>query len=88
MVEYRAEAMQSAMARLSDLDPSLADVSRAAAGDIWTRARRGSNGLRMSTEDLLLHVTAHLAAQHSDFRLIWLHDIARIVARDPRLDWE
>lgn len=41
----------------------------------------------MSPEDLLLHVTTHLAAKHLDFRLVWLHDIARIVLRSPRLDW-
>ena len=92
LIEFRGEALQSAMARLSDLDASLAAALRDHAAAIWSRADAGMDmrrRWRMSKEDLLLHVAAHLAAQHSEFRLIWLHDIVRIVARDTEpFDWE
>lgn len=92
LIEFRGEALQSAMARLSDLDASLATRLRDHASAIWSRAHRQTDARRtwrMSKEDLLLHVAAHLAAQHSEFRLIWLHDIARIVAREAEpFDWE
>lgn len=92
LIEFRGEALQAAMARLSDLDASLATRLRDHAAAIWSRAHRQTDARRtwrLSKEDLLLHVAAHLAAQHSEFRLIWLHDIARIVAREAEpFDWE
>ena len=93
LVEYRAEPMEPAVARLADLDGDFAAALRRHAAAIWTRARPASGqaavGLRMSPEDLLLHVATHLAAHHADFRLIWLHDVARIVTRQSSgFDWE
>jgi hypothetical protein len=93
LVEYRAEPLEPAVARLADLDDDFTATLRQHAAAIWTRARPASDqasvGLRMSPEDLLLHVVIHLAAHHADFRLIWLHDVARIMARPPEgFDWE
>jgi hypothetical protein len=92
LIEFRGEALQSAMARLSDLDASLAARLREHAAAIWSRADREADAAarwRMSREDLLLHVAAHLAAQHAEFRLIWLHDIVRVLAREAGpIDWE
>lgn len=93
LVEYRAEPLEPAMARLADLDNDFTATLRQHAAAIWTRARpasgQASAGLRMSPEDLLLHVATHLAAHHADFRLIWLHDVARITMRQAEgFDWE
>ncbi len=93
IVEYRAAALQTTIARLGDLDPTLAHELRAYTNAIWARAAPAdghpSTGLQPSREDLLLHVASHLAAQHGDFRLIWLHDLARIVVQPTgRLDWD
>jgi hypothetical protein len=89
LVEYRAEPMEPAVGQLTDLDRAFTDELGRHAAAIWTRARPSPAGPRMSPEDLLLHVAAHQAARHADFRLIWLHDIARIVTRDSaNFDWE
>jgi putative nucleotidyltransferase-like protein len=89
LVEYRAEPMEPAVGQLTDLDSAFTAKLGQHAAAIWTRARPSPAGLRMSPEDLLLHVAAHQAARHADFRLIWLHDIARIVTRDSaHFDWE
>jgi putative nucleotidyltransferase-like protein len=93
LVEYRAEPLGPAVARLADLDNDFTATLRRHAAAMWSRARPASDqasvGLRMSPEDLLLHVAIHLAAHHADFRLIWLHDVARITARRSEgFDWE
>lgn len=93
LVEYRAEPLEPAVARLADLDRDFTATLRRHAATMWRRARPASDqasvGLRMSSEDLLLHVVTHLAAHHADFRLIWLHDVARITARPSTgFDWE
>jgi len=89
LVEYRAEPMEPAVGQLTDLDRAFATELGRHAAAIWTRARPSPAGPRMSPEDLLLHVAAHQAARHADFRLIWLHDVARIVTRDTaHFDWD
>jgi hypothetical protein len=93
IVEYRAAALRTTFGRIGDLDRTLVGELRAYTNAMWARAAPAggdpSAGLQLSREDLLLHVASHLAAQHGDFRLIWLHDLARIVVQPPgRLDWE
>jgi hypothetical protein len=75
--------------RLTDLDRVFSARLRAHDAAVWARATPGEDGHgdEQSPEDLLLHVTTHLAAKHVDFRLIWLYDIACLV-RSRALDWE
>jgi hypothetical protein len=94
VIEYRGAALQTTIGRLGDLDATLVDASREYTNAMWSRAElasvKGANALRPSQEDLLLHVAGHLAAQHSDFRLIWLLDLTRILDRMPdrSFDWD
>jgi putative nucleotidyltransferase-like protein len=92
LIECRTAPLELAVGRLTDLDDALTASLRQHAADTWIRAAAVSDpasvGLRMSPEDLLLHVTTHLAAKHLDFRLIWLHDVARIVMRARDFDWQ
>lgn len=89
-IEYRVAPLELAVGRLTDLDAAYTDALRRHAREVWARARPAGGGglVRQSPEDLLLHVATHLAAKHVDFRLIWLHDLARIVIATPDLDWE
>jgi len=89
LIEFRAAPLELAVGRLTDLDDAYTAALRRHATSVWERSSPSPDGAGrvMSAEDLLLHVTTHLAAKHLDFRLIWLHDIARIVAGSPRLDW-
>jgi hypothetical protein len=89
LIEYRVAPLELAVGRLTDLDPAYTDGLRRHADEVWARATTGSGDplKRQSAEDLLLHVTTHMAAKHVHFRLIWLHDVARIVAGAPELDW-
>jgi hypothetical protein len=89
LVEFRVAPLELAVGRLTDLDPAYTDVLRHHARAVWARAHRGSTApmLEQSREDLLLHVTTHMAAKHVRFRLIWLHDVARIVEQTPAFDW-
>ena len=90
LIEYRVAPLELAVGRLTDLDEAYTDALRRHAQDVWTRSSPSAEGTMrvQSPEDLLLHVATHLAAKHVDFRLIWLHDIARLVAATPGLDWE
>jgi hypothetical protein len=90
LVEFRAAPLELAVGRLTDLDDAYTAALRRHATSVWERSSPSPDGAGrvMSPEDLLLHVTTHLAAKHLDFRLIWLHDIARIVAGSSRLDWD
>jgi len=58
---------------------------------LWTRAVgfrwEGREYLRLGDEDLLLSLVLHIAHHYFDARLIWLHDIALVVAK-LRIDWE
>jgi hypothetical protein len=91
LVEYRTTPMEVTVARLGDLDRTFAEPLRSHAADVWRRAgaarEPGSALIPMSPEDLLLQVATHLAAKHLDFRLIWLHDLARIVTVAQPFDW-
>jgi len=92
IVEYRAAALQTTTGRVGDLDRTLVNALREYTDATWQRAVRSrgnpSGRAQPSREDLLLHVAGHLAAQHSDFRLIWLHDLRSIVTQaDGALDW-
>jgi hypothetical protein len=91
LIEYRTTPLELAVGRLTDLDPACTASLRQHAAEVWARARpardRTALGACMAPEDLLLHVTTHLAAKHLDFRLIWLHDVARIVMGARELDW-
>lgn len=79
IVEFRAEPLQTSMGRLSDFDATLSAALREYAETVWSRV--AAAGARSpSVEDEILQVAAHLAAQHGEFRLIWLHDIARLVS--------
>jgi hypothetical protein len=91
IVEYRAAAIQTTIGRLGDLDPTLSAALGDCTDAMWSRATRSASdgGLRLAREDLLLLCAAHLAAQHSDFRLIWLHDLARIASHPAgAIDWD
>jgi len=93
LVEFRAEPLEPAVGRLTDLDPAYTHRLRQHAESIWARGHIEWDGapfrFTMSREDLLLHVVTHMAAKHSDFRLIWLHDVARILTPGPRaVDWD
>lgn len=89
VIEYRAEPMEPAVGQMTDLDDAFTTALGEHAAQIWARARPSPAGPRMSPEDLLLHVAAHQGARHADFRLIWLHDLARIVTRNAaRFDWD
>lgn len=89
LIEFRPAPLELAVGRLTDLDEAYTAALRRHAALVWERSTPAPDGAGrvMSPEDLLLHVTTHLAAKHLDFRLVWLHDIARIVLRSPRLDW-
>ena len=88
LIEYRVAPLELAVGRLTDLDAEYTTVLRHAR-EVWARATRYGDVYlhEQSPEDLLLHVTTHMAAKHVHFRLIWLHDVARIVQRVPGLDW-
>jgi hypothetical protein len=89
LVEYRVAPLELAVGRLTDLDEAYTETLARHAELVWRRSSPAPDGAGrvMSAEDLLLHVTTHLAAKHLDFRLIWLHDIARIARGTPGLDW-
>lgn len=92
LIECRTVPLELAAGRLTDLDGALTAALRQHAAEVWIRAGAGrdraSGGTPMSPEDLLLHVTTHFAAKHVDFRLIWLHDVARIVTGARAFDWD
>jgi hypothetical protein len=93
LVEYRAVALQATVGRLGDLDATLTSAIRTHTDVMWARAIRAADTptgrWQPSREDLLLHVAGHLGAHHSDFRLIWLHDLRRIVSQPgAAIDWD
>lgn len=62
--------------------------------DIWTRAftgeLAGEEARTMSYEDLLCHLTFHIASHHY-FRapLLWYYDLCRLISeRGDRIDWD
>lgn len=88
-IEYRVAPLELAVGRLTDLDAGYTTALHRHRGEVWSRARASVDRRwqMQSPEDLLLHVATHLAAKHLDFRLIWLHDLARIAITTPALDW-
>lgn len=95
LIEYRTEPLDPMVWQLTDLDPALTAGLRQHAERSWARAREevlaGTDGapfVRPSAEDLLLHLASHLTVRHADFRLLWLHDICRVTATHPALDWD
>jgi len=90
LIEYRVAPLELAVGRLTDLDPAYTEVLRGHARQVWARASQPATGglYEESPEDVLLHVTTHMAAKHVHFRLIWLCDVAQLVARTPAFDWE
>jgi hypothetical protein len=87
LVEFRAEPMEPSVCRLADLDPALSLALREHTAAMWSRRVATPAGPRLSAGDLFLHVATHLAAKHGEFRLIWLHDLARTAASPAPLDW-
>jgi hypothetical protein len=91
LVEIRTASIEPAVGRLTDLDRPFTLLLHRYTAEVWDRAaafRKEGKPLRVPPEDLLLTVATHLAAKHVDFRLIWLHDIARIVTVASSLDWD
>ena len=91
LIEIRTASIEPAVGRLTDLDRPFTQLLHRYTAEVWARAearRKTGEPLRVTPEDLLLTVATHLAAKHVDFRLIWLHDIARIVTATPSLDWD
>jgi hypothetical protein len=93
LIETRINPLELAAARLTDVDPAFTQRVRDYGAHVWTRAIADGDGAGpprsvMSPEDLLLHVVTHFAAKHVDFRLIWMHDVARILTASPDFDWD
>jgi hypothetical protein len=91
LIEIRTAGIEPAIGRLTDLDRPFTELLHRYTEEVWERAaasRRVGEPLRLPAEDLLLAVATHLAAKHVDFRLIWLHDLARIAIVAPSLDWD
>lgn len=91
LVECRTQPLELAVGRLTDFDSRYTDRLEEYAAHLVIRARgrtgTSSAGLKMPAEDLLLHVATHMAAKHVQFRLIWLHDIVRVLVDAPDFDW-
>ncbi|MGI8623285.1 MAG: nucleotidyltransferase family protein [Solirubrobacteraceae bacterium] len=93
LVEYRTEPLDPAIWQLTELDPTLTAILDRHAERMWSRGRCATLAeapfVRPAPEDLLLHVASHLTTRHHDFRLLWLHDIAAIVAAHAdAFDWD
>lgn len=71
-----------------DNDKRYAEIDR-----IWNEARpmkvAGVDTLSMPVEDLILHISVHLAAHHLQFRLIWLKDICELAYQyQGQINWD
>lgn len=69
------------------------DGRQAEVDRIWNKAQivriAGVNTLSLSVEDLILHISIHLAIQHFNFRLIWLRDIGELIRYcQERINWQ
>jgi hypothetical protein len=60
--------------------------------EFWGRAERvhvgGEKALRLSPEDLVLHLCLHLAANHAFTSLIFYHDIGLVIDQSSSFDWD
>ena len=93
LIEYRAEPLDPAIGALHAADSAMAGRLRAHSGRMWERALPGTLDAipcaLIGAEDLLLHVASHLTTRHAGLRLLWLHDLRLIAARDGgSLDWD
>lgn len=93
LIEYRAEPLAPLRLALTELDTTLAAHLRRSVGGIWERGQQGEYDgapfARMAVEDVLLHIASHSMTRHSSFRLLWLHDLCRVVAQHPdAINWE
>ncbi|MGI8857530.1 MAG: nucleotidyltransferase domain-containing protein [Thermomicrobiales bacterium] len=92
LVEYRSEPLDPMTGFPGGLDSVLTARLRVHAARMWERGETGEYAgapvMQIAPEDLLLHVTSHLATRHAGFRLLWLHDVCRIlVAHSTDFDW-
>jgi hypothetical protein len=92
IIEYRSEPLDPITGFPASLDVVLTTRLRAHAARMWERGTPGEFGgapvVRIAPEDLLLHITSHLATRHAGFRLLWLHDVCRVLVAHPTdFDW-
>jgi hypothetical protein len=92
LIEYRSEPLDPITGFPASLDAVLTTRLRTHAARMWERATPGAYAnmpiVRIASEDLLLHITSHLATRHAGFRLLWLHDVCRVLVAHPTdFDW-
>ena len=92
LIEYRSEPLDPITGFPVGLDTVLTTRLRTHAARMWERAKSGEYAsvpiVRIAPEDLLLHITSHLATRHAGFRLLWLHDVCRVLVAHPTdFDW-
>jgi hypothetical protein len=92
LIEYRSEPLDPIAGFPVTLDAALTTRLRTHAARMWERATPGEYAgapmVRIAPEDLLLHITSHLATRHAGFRLLWLHDVCRVLVAHPTgFDW-
>jgi hypothetical protein len=92
LVEYRSEPLDPIAGFPVSLDAALTTRLRTHAARMWERGEPGEYAgapiVRIAPEDLLLHITSHLATRHAGFRLLWLHDVCRVLVAHPTgFDW-
>lgn len=92
LIEYRVEPLDPGVMAFIELDSALSAGLREHVERMWARAHTETRGgavyTRLSPEDLILHVASHLTTRHTNFRLLWLHDLCRIAAHhEGGIDW-
>ena len=92
LIEYRSEPLDPINGFPVSLDAVLMARLREHAARMWERGRAGAYAdmpvVCIAPEDLLLHITSHLATRHAGFRLLWLHDVCRVLVAHPtEFDW-
>jgi hypothetical protein len=92
MVELRAEPLDPVGMGFLTLDRTLERQLRRNVADIWERSYPdcldGVPFVRIAPGDLLLHIASHLTTRHTNFRLLWLHDLCAVLAQhEQSIDW-
>ncbi len=92
LIEYRVEPLDPGVMAFIELDSALSARLREHVERMWARAhtetRDGAVFTRLSPEDLIFHVASHLTTRHTNFRLLWLHDLCRIATyHEGEIDW-
>jgi hypothetical protein len=92
MVELRAEPLDPVGMGFLTLDSTLERRLRRNVAGIWERSHPdcldGIPFLHIAPEDLLLHIASHLTTRHTNFRLLWLHDLCTVIAQhEQSIDW-